>query len=187
VSVRALLKGVESILRTALSDSTGTFVGVQPDGRPPNGSGQWYYAIHWAGATGDDANPQSIDCLHAVTVTISARMGYAPKDRRGERITLDQELLDRAAAVAESSLIHGSWAVVTAANQLIPGTSQYVAIHGGIATTNGFCETLVLQHYGPVVEMPGEWVGSDQPDKNVLTCACNFGLGRRVQVLYPPA
>lgn len=180
-----MLKAVESTLRGAsvLDDPQGRVCGVQPDGRPPTGCGQWFYAVHWGGGSGGDLNPQSINVAHAIVVTITARMGYAPRDRTGERLTLDQELLDRACALSESGVIHGSFTLLTAANRLIPGTAEYAATHGGVASTNGFVEPLVLTGYGPVVEQGPEWVGAETGD-GCLVCECRFGEGRRVQVLY---
>lgn len=184
MSARAILKAVEARLRTLLADPAGKVSGAQPDGKPPPGSGQWYTAAHWAGATArsDGTIADAVDLDHAVTVTISARMGQVPQDRRGERITLGNELLARAEALAAPQAIHGNYEdVMNAANALIPGTAEYAAIHGGGVTTNGFEEPLLLLGYGPCEEKPGSWVGSKESPE-VLVIAVRFGKARRLQV-----
>lgn len=187
MSIAALLRGVESILRgpDVLDDPQGRQCGIQPLGKPPAGIGQLYVAVHWAGGHGDDPNPQASDVLHGVHLTLTARMGYAPRDRRGKEITDPPGLYQLVDQLIGPGVIHGNWNVVHAANDLIPGTARYVVIHGGSATTNGFSETLVFQQAGPLVEPDANWVGSDEA--NVLVCTMTFGLARRVQVLYPPA
>lgn len=188
MSISALLRGVEAILRGpgVLDDPglerPGKQCGIQPLGRPPASIGQLYVAIHWAGASGDDLNPQSSDQLHGVHLTLTARMGFAPRDRRGKVIADSLGLYDLIDTLSGPGVIHGNWLLITEANKLIPGTTQYATIHGGSATTNGFCETLVLQSAGPLVEPDAGWVGSDEA--NVLCCTLTFGLARRVQVLY---
>lgn len=181
MSAAALLKGVETRLRSLMNDAAGKIVGVQFDGHPPAFSGQFYAAIHWTGARSDDQNPQATDHAHGITVTWTAKIANVPKDRVGERTLKADQILQ----LAEDTIaaIHGKWEVIHAANDVLPGTARYVAIHGGSATTNGFCETLVSQGYGPIVEQGPEWVGAET-GPNVLTCEVKFGEARRVTVLY---
>lgn len=181
MSAAAILKGVEARLRDLMDDPAGKIIGVQFDGRPPPFSGQFYFAVHWTGARSDDQNPQTTDHAHGVTVTITAKMAYSPKDRVGDRTTKANQLLQLAEDAVAA--IHGKWEVVNAANDVLPGTARYVAIHGGSATTNGFSETLVSQGYGPIEEKGGDWLGSENAH-NVLTCEVRFGEARRVTVLY---
>lgn len=188
MSISALLKGVEAVLRGPdvfdepdLS-KPGRQVGIQSLGRPPTAMGQLYCAIHWGGVAGDDQNPQTSDQLHGVNLTLTARMGFAPRDRRGRVITDAEGFYDLVDLLAGPGVIHGNWNVVHEANDRIPGTDRYAAIHGGSATVNGFCEPLVLQSAGPPMEPDPGWVGGEEA--NVLVCTIAFGLARRVRVLY---
>lgn len=173
MSAPALMQAVETALRAFLTDPDGKACGVQPDGQPPPNCGQWYYAIHWNGANQADRNPLSHDIAHTITVTITARMGYAPKDRRGARITMDAELIERAEAVAAPGVVHGNYEILNTANADIPGIG---------VSTNGFIEPLCLLGYGPVQFRGGDWVSStsENPD-TVLTCEVRFGQARRIQ------
>lgn len=183
MSISALLRGGESRLRTVLSADEKT-VGVRlAPGRPPPKMGQLYYAVSWGGGRGDDHNPQSSDILHGLTVTLTARLGFAPNDRRGKVVSDPAGLYDLADAIAGKDVIHGNWATITAANALIPGTAEYVAIHGGSASVNGFTETLVLLGFGPEREESPEWVGATS-ESDVYAIDVRFGEARRVQVLY---
>jgi len=178
VSSRALLKGTETRLRALLGDAAGQKSGVQPPpGRPPAFSGQFYYAIWLTGVSGDDQNALSDDKVYGVCVTITARMGYAPKDRQGQKMTEADQLLDEADAVATA--FHQSDLLRIEANKLIPGTAEYVAIHGGGETVNGFEEPLRFQSYGPPENRGGEWVGSETAG-NVWAIDVYFGGAKRV-------
>lgn len=187
MSVAALLTAVESRLRSAavLNDPNGEISGAQEDGRPPPFAGQWYYAVWWPGSRQTDANPLSLDVEHAVTVTITARMGYVPKDRRGAYLKATGELEQRAEAVAVA--VHAEYAGVTvAANALIPGTAEWAAaqLPPVSPTKNGFVEPLRFLDYGPVKKQSAEWVGA-KPESNaaVYTIDVRFGGARRVQYI----
>ena len=175
MSAAALLKAVEAKLRALLADPTGKVVGVQPDGRPPPAAGQWYYAVHYAGRRGD-GRADDLDTRTGVTVTITAKMALAPRDRRGERMTLDGELLARAEAVIAGGVVHAAYDVLGDANARI-------AAAGG--TTNGFVEPLVFLSDGPVLEKGPDWVGAegDHPP-TVLAIEVRFGQARRVERIH---
>lgn len=185
MSARALLKAVEARLRSAavLDDPDGKRCGVQIDGRPPGQAGQIYYAVHWSGARDrqETTTADQVDLEHQVTVTISARFGVAPPDRRGAKLVADGELLDLAEALAAPGVIHGNYAdVINAANALIPGTEEYDAANGGGATTNGFIEPLQLLGVGPVTPKNKDWMTSHlSPD--VYAIEVRFGRARRLQ------
>lgn len=188
MSARAITKAVETRLRSSavLNDLTGRTCGIQDSGKPPPGMGQLYYAIHWAGATAraDGTIAEAVDTDHAVSITITAREGVNPQDRRGAVISTANDLIDKAEALTVPGLIHGNYAaVLNVANALIVGTAEYSAANGGTPpiTTNGFEEPLLLLGYGPVKEQGSSWVGSkDGPD--VLTIEVRFGRARRLQV-----
>ncbi len=178
-SVSALCRGVEARLRSAavLNDlpgqAVGKFVGVQPrPGKPPRAFGQFYLAVSWAGGRGGDQNPQGHYTLEGITVTITARLNYAPRDRQGLQITSSGDLYDLANLVAGPNIVHGNYDVLTAANALIPGTAEQITAAGGdpnTATVNGFQEPLVLGSYGPEREATPDWIGAaDSSDVYVI-------------------
>lgn len=179
----ALLRASEAGLRTLVTDPAGKVVGVRPaPGAPPNNAGQWYYAVHAGAITGDQAtNGQSNDKLFAVQVTITARMAYAPKDRKGDRLVLENELIDRAEAAADA--LHMSYDVLAAANALIPGTAEYCAANGGTPAVNGFVEPLRLESITPPAEAAGDWTGGESNPGDVLVCTVTLGGARRVRPL----
>jgi hypothetical protein len=187
MSIRAILKGVETRLRSAavLNDPLGKICAIQETAQPDPNCGQLYYAIHWAGATAD-GNTRIVEYVnveHAVTVTITARVGVIPTDRRGDVISASGELLDLAEAIARPGIIHGNYLnVMTVANGLIPGTAEYEVLNPGEPiTTNGFEEPLILLGYGPLEEKAAAWVGG-RDGKDIFAIPVRFGRARRLQM-----
>ncbi len=185
MSARAIVKAVETRLRSAavLNDPTGRVCGVQDSGQPPQNMGQSYWAVHLLGISGDDPNALSNDRLYSVGVTITARMGFAPDDRKGSVISTSGDLLDRAEAVADA--MHMDYATcMNVANALIVGTQAYSEANGDVPpiTTNGFVEPLRLGSIGAVLEKPGSWVGS-KDSAEVLTVLVTMVGARRVRPL----
>ncbi len=177
MSARALLRAVETRLRSpaVLDDPEGRVCGIQPDGRPPPNAGQVYYAIHWSGgrANLDHSDAAAVDVEHAVTVTITGRLGFVPVDRRGEKLSDPNELIDLAEGLAAPGVIQGNYAeLIDVANDLIDpaGTS-----------TNGFEEPLWVLGYGPVEEKPANWVRA-KDGKDVYAIEVRFGKARRLQI-----
>lgn len=167
MSISALLRGVESRLRSAAvlddapREAVGKVCGVQADGSPPPFSGQFYYAVWFNGARNNDPNALSMEWYYNVGVTVTAKMGYAPKDRRGARLTTSNELLDRAMAVAAA--LHQDDSHRIEANQLIVGTAEWAALQTptGRTTVNGFLEPLRFQSVSKVQDAPPGWAGTD--------------------------
>jgi hypothetical protein len=191
MSIRALLLGVEKRLRSAAvfddqpDEAVGRYVGLMPaPGKPPANFGQWYAAIYWGGGNQTDKNPQRHDVMHAVTVTLTARLNYAPKDRQAKRLTTVGDIYDLVDRIAAPGIIHGSWDVVSLANELIPGTQAYIDAEGleETATVNGFVETLVLDNFGPERQVGADWVGSET--KDVYAIDIRFSRARRIQGVY---
>jgi hypothetical protein len=190
VSIRALLKAVESRLRSAavLDDAAGKYCGVQPDGRPPPGCGQLYYAVHHTGATDrrEATTADQTDLSYAVSVTVTARLGVAPTDRLGAKVSTPGDLLDLAEALAEVGVVHGNYAQVLAgANALIPGTQEYSDASAddpppGV-TTNGFEEPLALAGIGQLVERPASWVRAERASE-VWSVEVRFAGARRLRL-----
>lgn len=168
----SLLVAVEQRLRSFLADPTGRVCGIQPDGKPPPGFGQLYYAVHWGrnDARQDATIAEAGDADHAISVTITARKGYSPQDSRGAVISTPDDLLDLAEAISGPGVIHGNYA-----------TLMNVANGAIAADVNGFIEPLLFGGYGPVREQPPRWVGSRYgPD--VLTIEVRFAKARRLRV-----
>lgn len=191
-TISALLKGAEMHLRAAarFNDepdaglSKGKRIGVTlAPGMPPPMMGQWYAALHWAGGQGNDRNPVRHDVFHGLVVTLTGRIGYAPKDRHGFALTSPNDLYDLIDAFAAPKLIHGSWGLLAEANKYIPGTAEYLTANGGDendATTNGFVEPLVLAGFGPEREAGADWIGGND-GKGVWVCDIRFEMARRLQ------
>lgn len=171
----ALLRACESGLRTFLSDPDGKVAGIQPaPGAPPPVFGQWYYAIHAGAVTGDQAtNSLSNDKLYAVQVTITAKTAYVPADRKGRVIVSQGDVVDRAEDVAD--YLHMNYAVLDAANALIPGAGVSV---------NGFDEhPLLLESITPPSDVAADWTGGDTNPGDVLVSTVTLGGARRVRPL----
>lgn len=172
---RAMLQGLRNALRTALSlDETGCQ--VTADGRPDPMCGEWFYAIHPGGTSNTQRNylDETADC----SVTITRRTGFTPQDRIGEEAVF--ELLDRASAV--KAIVHMEYPVMDAANTLIPGTAEHVAVNGGSVTTNGFVEPLGFrsqQYLGP---QGNSWFWAEGMDDAVtgLAVRLDFAGARRI-------
>lgn len=188
MSIRAILKAVETRLRSTavLNDPLGKKCAIQETGRPDPGFGQLYYAVHWGGATADSMIHEvgHVDMEHAVNVTITARVGVVPTDRRGDVISTAGELFDLAEAIAAPGVIHGNYAeVMNVANGLIPGTAEYEVLNPGYGiTVNGFVEPLVLLGYGPLQEQPASWAGGRHGKNDLFTITVRFGRARRIML-----
>lgn len=175
MSARALLKAVETRLRSSsvLDDPEGRLCGIRPDGRPPPNAGQLYYAIWWnrCQARMEQTVVDYTDVDHAVTITITARVGFIPQDRRGKVVRESGDLLDLAEAIAAPGLIHGNYAAVFA--------TANTNIDGAGSTTNGFIEPLWLIGYGPVMEKGPAWIGAEN-GKDIYAIDIAFGRARRL-------
>lgn len=180
----ALLRAVEKRLRSAQvfndrpTDAVGEFVSIQTDGNPPNNYGQFACVVHPLAATPDDTNAVLWSVMYSVGISVTARLNYAPKDRRGIRITNAGDLLDRAILVAQS-LVQDDLHRIEA-NQLIPGTAEYVGIHGGTATVNGFLTPLKVLAIDPPRPAPAMWGGVSSPEATIVSTV-RLGEAHRVQ------
>lgn len=190
LTISAYLIAMERRLRAYLTDNTsdytkpGKLAGVQPDGRPPPGCGQWYYAADFEGISSPDQNALSDDKRLAASVTITRRMAYAPRDRRGAEMFKGAELLD--AAVLIANLFHMDYATMNAANALIAGTAAYQAINGGSVTANGFTTPLKLSSISkPLEELPiwvgGDMTGESTDEKDIYKVVVAFGDAQLIQ------
>lgn len=186
-STSALLRANEAALKTFLSDPSGRMVGIQPPpGLPPEGFGQWYYALHDGGVSGDLAtNGLSNDRLHAVALTITARKANTPRDRKGAALVSPDDLTDQAEKVAD--FLHMNYDVMNAANALITGTPEYAAVHGGDVTTNGFSEPLRFHGQTPPGGAPPQSPDDDGEAEGappeILVVVVTLGDARRVRYL----
>lgn len=173
MSKAALLRGAQKRLRATFDDPSGKRIGIQPTGQPPPFAGQWYIAIHPGARSNSDTNPLSLEERYDLGVTVTVRMGYAPKDRQGERVLLDApdgilHLADRIRAD-----LHGNYDVLIEANTLIGDES------------NGFVEPLSFQSDSVIQEKPASWVWADDDENPPTTFAVEmkFGGALRVQTL----
>jgi len=187
-AISAYLKGVEKRLRVALDDQPaeefGKLVGVKPDGRPPNNCGQWFYAVHFEGCPSDDTGAQTNDMLLNVSVTITRRMNYSPKDRKGSQAASPEEILDQAIVVKD--LIHQDEVTRKYAN-IEMGFTSAEAIAGRTATVNGWVEPLRYLRISGISEQSAEWVGGNtetQAEKDIFVLTIDFGRARLVKGIW---
>ncbi len=163
----------------------GKFVGIQPaPGKPPPNFGQFYCSVRWGGGQGRARNPNKRhDVYQGVTITLTARLGYAPRDRQGIRLATVGDFYDLVDQIAGQDVIHGSNEIFRYANELIPGTQHYLDLHDpdGVATVNGYYEPLVLVSFGPEREADAAWVGTETAPKNVFVTDIRFADMRRTQ------
>ena len=177
MSIRALLSGTETYLRgaTVLNDipaeTVGKVCGVQPDGSPPAGAGQWYYAIYFSGVRNMDPNSLSADWAYSLTVAITKRMGEVPRDRRAAKMVATQELLDQAIYIA--SVLHQNDDARIIWNSLITGEG---------VTVNGFLTPLKMQSISEVERCPASWLYT-QDSTEAYYVLVKFGDAQRIQLL----
>lgn len=190
----ALVRGVTTRLRSSavFNDNpdgplrSDRLVFLMPDGNPPNNFGQFGVVVHPLSERPDDRNALTWDCFYEVGITVTARMGYSPKDRKGHEISqisqpadVSLHLLELATKAARS--LHQDDLHRIEANKLMPGTAEYVAIHGGTATVNGFLEPLRL--IGGIETpraAPPNWAGVKDAG-NMLVVAVRMGDARLIQ------
>lgn len=177
MSMSALLRGVATRLRSTAvfndqpAEPVGKLVSIQNDGNPPNNFGQFAVVVHPLTATVDDPNAQTWSVMYAVGVTVTARLGYAPKDRRGARITNTGDILDRALEVARA--LHQDDQHRLAANALITGEGVSV---------NGFLTPLKVVGIDPPRKAPPGWGGLTDTN-DVFTATVRLGDAHRIQTI----
>ncbi len=151
MSMEALLLAVCDHLRTQLSLSEEA-CGVQPDGTPPPSAGEAYYAVHATGVQQLSDYAQRLEEVCGFSVTITRRGPYAPLDQDGSEIVAKRKLGLYALARRVRAKVHGSWAVLTAANVII------TADEGSEA--NGFVEPPLLSSVSAPRPQGGGWFGA---------------------------
>jgi hypothetical protein len=119
-----------------------------------------YYAISSAGERDIDDNAQGSDRYYNVTVTITARLGYSPRDRRGGQLLTPAQLLAMADVIALA--LHEDDLTRIAANTLIPNTAEWVAVNGGTVSVNGFLEPLRAGPVSKVLKAPPDWTDATE-------------------------
>jgi hypothetical protein len=90
------------------------------------------------------------------------------------------ELLDRAIAVAVA--LHQDDLHRIEANKFIEGTAEYVGVHSGTATVNGFLTPLKLASIGAVQDAPANWFGTEN-NPDAVYVEVKFQDANRVQIL----
>lgn len=175
MSLRALKLGVEARLKAAMH-ATADVVGIQPDGRPPAVFGQHYIAVYGGGWQTVANCPEGDDRAYALSLGLTYRMGYAPRDRRGSEIAIaGQDYLDDLADQVSGYLLN-NWATMNLVNGFISGAGT---------TTNGFCEAFQSASCGPVEIKGPDWVNADA-DKHpptVFACTVTVRGARRIRLL----
>lgn len=145
----------------------------QPDGFPPPNAGQIYYAVDEYGWT--NTADESLDEYCGVSVTITLRAGFAPKDRHA--MALRRDLRRRRADVRR--VIHNNYDLMNLANRKLEEHFKH--------PVNGFVEPLRFRSAGkPEIRGP-EWFSAEaNPNASAIcgvSCTLLFERARRVQVI----
>jgi hypothetical protein len=170
--MEALLDAVEARIRAALGYTSGQCA-VQPDGAPEAWSGQIYLAVHPGEVRDNGSQGLRLDELYSVSVTITMKSAFMPKDRLGDKLVKRQYTGIYARAHAIRALIHMNQTVRTDANTLIG------------ADENGFLTPLEFLSIGMLTARGPEWLSSDMkaPPHAVAAWSLEvrFGNANRVQ------
>ena len=177
MSQRVLALACRDTIRTALGLGTEPLVcDVTFDGQPHPGCGEWFYAVHpgsWQGQS-EDADLEEI---FGVSVTVTRRIGFAPKDRWGSEVWgktltgLDVKL--RKIIVA----LHHSYPVLNAADATLYAESN---------TQWGFDEPLMFLGGTPPMPKGADWFSAQDINAGKFANAgaaqtLTFGRAKRCQ------
>lgn len=172
----ALILACESTLRAAFN-WTDRHCAAELEPQPPAAVGQFFASVVPGDVTQADDNPQCLDEQYSLTVSLMFRLAYAPKDRKAREALMQSDTGPIRLASRVGATLHGSYAVLNAANALIPDFA---------VETNGFVEPLRLR--GIQYQMLGsEWAGGppgdEDDDKPLYVATVSLGGARRVRVL----
>lgn len=172
MSMEALLLAVRDRLRTEC-DYADAQCDVQPDGRVPPPAGQVYVSVHPAGFRNTAEYDLGLDEAYDVTVTLTMRAGWLPRDRVGTQQTARPSAGLYARAAAIRAALHMAYAVTAAANEAI-GDDE-----------NGFVEPLRFSSCSAPQEKGPEWFGAegDATPAAGYAVELRFVGARRVQVI----
>ena len=181
MSMDALILATEACLRTQFGWSERECTAALVP-NPPMFAGQMHVTISPAGVQQQDENPQSLDGLYDLVVALTFRLAEVPRDRKGRAKLLQDNNGPMRLGDRVGAFLHGSYAVLNAANALIPDFD---------VETNGFIEPLKLRAI-TYQEVDSAWVGAeadddDAGDKNLYLVTVTVGGARRVRVLGPVA
>lgn len=166
VPMTALLEGVVEFLKsTSGMGLSANECGEQAEGQPPPSAGQRYVAVHDNGSSNEAT--ETLDELFALSVTITLRTPYAPKDREK---TIRHEIRELAHKV--KLVLHGQAAPVILANGFMPSTHQ------------DFCEPLRYLSTSEIQFKGPDWFYSEGTNggdtKSGVAITVRFGKARLV-------
>lgn len=179
MSQRTLALAVRDRIRAALG-LTQDAVEVMLDGMPPPWCGEQFIAVHpgeWFGQSDDD----DLDERVGISVTVTRRSPYAPQDEQGVEVwSRAQDGLDVTLRKVVAA-VHKSYAVMNAANALLPTSTT-----AGVGP-DGYVEPLLFLGGGRPEPKGPEWFsaeGYDGPGRTAnagVAQTLTFGGARRVQ------
>lgn len=140
----------------------------QPDGQPPPSAGQLYYAVHENSWTNNDT--ENIDEYFGVSVTITMRAGYVPKDRHA--MALYREMRTKREELSRF-MLEQRYVVMNLANTKIGENA------------NGFVEPLRFVSGGIIEEKGPDWFSATSSTSTAAGVACTlvFNNARLVRPL----
>jgi hypothetical protein len=178
MSQAALCQAVCDRLQAVLSLDAAT-CDLMPDGYPKPSCGELFVAVHPGDSSPDPA--EGLAEVFSMYVTVTRRLGYAPKDRQGVEVW-------RKAAVGLDAVVRR---VMTAlhldagADAVLNAANAYIAAEGA---GNGFVEPLRWQHTGRPEPKGPEWFSTDAEAGGRFLNAgsaveIRFGEAKRIQTV----
>lgn len=172
----AVLDRIRSVLSLPAGAGGQLTSNVTFDAQPAPGCGEWFYAVYageWRGDSGDADLQEMI----GVNVTVTRRVGFAPRDRQGPDVWaeandgLDVTLRKIVAAV------HRSYTVLNAANVYVEALNE---------NSWGFEEPLSFVNGGKPEPKGVDWfcaedAGSGKFANAGVAQTLSFGRAKRVQ------
>lgn len=169
VPMTALIEGVVEFLKsTAGMGLDAKECAEQTDGQPPPSAGQRYIAIHDNGSNNDAT--ETLDEQYALSVTITLRTPFAPRDREQ---TVRREIRELAHKVKLA--LHGQDDPVGKANSYLASTVQQ------------FCEPLRYLNTSEIQTKGPDWFFAESTgmgdSKSGVAITVRFGKARLIEAI----
>ena len=188
MSMSALCLAVRNDLRTMLGVPSATYADASLicdlafEGMPHPAAGEVFYAVHDGGWNAAQTGDYDLFERMTVSVTITKKVGYTPKDRRATDAWATSSTGLDALARAVVKRLHQNQAIRLAANVIIGATDTLDSNPNGFETTVIFQGGSNVQQHGPEWFESPQYSGVSVPDKTVaISVRLDFGMADRLQ------